>query len=159
MLIRIEGFDLPGNTCGPSPDRVSGHSGIHVGVQRRGRPDELLGLYPGDSAQVSWDLECVTKATPAGVEVTGPYVQGRPGDRFVYLSWGTVGEDGVFAMFRRAKLMLSSIDPETLDAGVRAGRLLARVRLTDAKGNPTCARLRAPDVEWSVPGSSAEADL
>jgi hypothetical protein len=36
-----------------------------------------------------------------------PFVQGRPGARFVYLSWGGVGADGHRAMFRRAKLMLA----------------------------------------------------
>jgi hypothetical protein len=36
------------------------------------------------------------------------------------------------------------------EAGMRLGhRLVLRVRLTDAKGNPSCARIRAADVTWS----------
>ena len=29
-------------------------------------------------------------------------------------------------------------------------RLLARVRLTDARGNPVCARVRPPAITWSA---------
>ena len=29
-------------------------------------------------------------------------------------------------------------------------RLVARVRLTDAKGNPICARIRPPYIAWSA---------
>jgi hypothetical protein len=46
--------------------------------------------------------------------------------------------------------MLSAIDAETLGAAARAGRLLARVRLTDPAGNPLCAQVRPPYVEWSA---------
>ena len=46
VLIRIEGHDLPGRSCGPSPERPGGHHGIAVGVQRRNDPGELLGCVP-----------------------------------------------------------------------------------------------------------------
>ena len=42
------------------------------------------------------------------------------GARFIYLTWGNVGEDGSFAMFRRAKLMLADLEPLVTDRG-RAG--------------------------------------
>jgi hypothetical protein len=58
-----------------------------------------------------------------------------------------------FALFRRAKLMLGAIDPATVEAAVRSGRLLGRLRLTDAKGHPLCARVQPPLIEWSAAGS------
>jgi hypothetical protein len=70
-------------------------------------------------------------------------VQGRPGGRFVYLTWGDVGEDGSFAMFRRAKLMLADVEPFVAGAG-DTGQVIARVDLTDDCGGPRCARLRPP---------------
>ena len=71
----------------------------------------------------------------------GPAVQGRRGERFVYLTWGEV-RDGTFSMFRRAKLMLDDV-PDS------AGEIVtARVDLTDECGMPRCARLRAPALEW-----------
>ncbi|MFI8275109.1 DUF5990 family protein [Streptomyces sp. NPDC085929] len=52
---------------------------------------------------------------------------------------------------RRAKLMLDAVDPDTTAAALRCGRLLARLRLTDACGRPLCAQVRPPLVEWSAP--------
>jgi hypothetical protein len=147
MQIRIEATDLPGRTCAPSRD-VPGYRNVHVGVQRRDRRDELLELHPGDAPSAVWTLECSVVATPAGIDLKGPYVQGRPGGRFIYLSWGTVDDTGAFSLFRRAKLELDAIGPAVLAAAVRSGRLVARLGLTDAKGHPLCASVRPPLVDW-----------
>ena len=144
MELVIEGVDLPGATCGPSPERPGGHHGIHVGVQRRGRPGELLGLTPGDAPSARW----VLPVEVTGSDVRGPWVQGRPGGRFVYLSWVTVEGDGEARLFRRAKVMLDAVPAPVLEAASASGRLVARIGLTDAKGNPTCAAARPPLVEW-----------
>ncbi|WP_030462781.1 DUF5990 family protein [Kitasatospora sp. NRRL B-11411] len=149
MQIRIDAFDLPGRTCGASPD-FPGYTNIHVAVQRKDRRDELLDPQPGDAATATWTLDCTATPTPAGTDLKGPYIQGRPGGRFVYLSWGSVDEAGTFILFRRAKLMLDAIDPATVDAAVRSGALVGRLRLTDAKGHPLCAAVRPPLIEWSV---------
>ena len=71
----------------------------------------------------------------------GPAVQGRRGERFVYLTWGEL-RDGSFTMFRGAKLMLADVpDPES-------ATVTARIALTDSHGMPLCARLCAPALEW-----------
>jgi len=137
---------LPGLSCGPSPDVPDGYKNIHVGVQRRAKPEELLQLVPGDSTSARWELESEIK----GDDVKGPYIQGRPGERFIYLSWGVVGDDGSFTMFRRAKLMLADVPREVLRDAVKSGRLTARLNLTDSKGNPLCARVKAPAIAWSA---------
>jgi hypothetical protein len=155
VQIRIEASDLPGRSCGPSPDRPGGHSNICVGVQRRNQPDELLDLVPGDAPSAAWTLVC--KATPSstGVDLTGPYVQGRPGGRFIYLSWGTLEEAADFKMFRRAKLQLDAVPPAILENAVELGLLVARLGLTDTMGNPLCAAVRPPVIDWSAaPGIS-----
>lgn len=148
MRIRIEGTDLPGLRCGPSPDRPGGYANIHVGVQRRNDPRSWLDLQPADAESVAWEFEATTTERDGRVDVLGPWIQGGPGGRFVYLSWGTIGGSGGFEMFRRAKLMIADIDDATLRAAARAGVLVGRLGLTDAKGNPTCARQTG--VEWSV---------
>ncbi|MGW1749275.1 DUF5990 family protein [Streptomyces sp. NPDC002092] len=145
LRIRIDGVDLPGRACGPGGDMPS-YSNIHVAVQRRDRPGELLDPQPGDAVSASWTLEC----TVTGTDVKGPYVQGRPGGRFVYLSWGTVDDSGAFGMFRRAKLMLDAVPAEVLGAAVREGLLVGRLQLTDARGNPLCARVAPPHIAWSA---------
>ncbi|MCX4969149.1 DUF5990 family protein [Streptomyces sp. NBC_00654] len=149
MQIHIEASDLPGRTCGPDTD-FSGFDNIHVGVQRKDRPGELLGPHPGDAPSAAWTLDCTATPTEDGIEITGPYIQNRLGGRFVYLSWGTVDDAGVFTMFRRAKLLFADIDPAVLEAAARTGHLTARLRLTDAKGQPLCARVRPPHITWSA---------
>ncbi|MFC5762158.1 DUF5990 family protein [Actinacidiphila bryophytorum] len=150
MLIRIEGSGLPGRECGPSPDSPQGYRDIHVGVQRRGRPGELLGLHPGDAASAAWELEATASPVEGGWDVRGPYVQGPPGGRFVYLAWGTVDADGAFTMFRRAKLLFDGVGADVLAAAVADGVLVGRLGLSDAKGHPLCAAVRPPAVTWSA---------
>lgn len=149
MQLRIEGSDLPGRTWDLGGD-VPGHANVHVAVQRRNRPGELLDPRPGDARTVAWTLECAVGRTPAGADITGPYVQGGPGGRFVYLSWGGVDDAGAFTMFRRAKLMLDGIAADVVEAAAGSGRLLARLRLSDARGHPLCAAVRPPLIEWSA---------
>ncbi|MDL5202500.1 DUF5990 family protein [Streptomyces sp. ALI-76-A] len=155
MRIRIEAFDLPGLTRPATADGAAPAPGdLHVAVQRRDRPAEVLGPQRGDATSATWTLECAAVASATGVEVTGPYVQHRLGHRFVYLSWGTVDESGRFAMFRRAKLMLDAVPADVLDAAVREGLLVARFGLTDEHGGPLCARITPPHVVWTA-GSAA----
>ncbi|MDQ0685158.1 hypothetical protein QF032_004177 [Streptomyces achromogenes] len=151
MRIRIDAVDLPGLTRPASADgRTPAYGNLHVAVQRRDRPAELLDPQPGDAASATWTLECTTSATPAGTEVAGPYVQHRLGRRFVYLSWGTVDEAGVFTMFRRAKLMLDVVPADVLAAAAREGLLVGRLGLTDAQGGPLCARVEPPHITWTA---------
>jgi hypothetical protein len=147
--IRIEGVNLPGRACGASPD-FPGYENIHVGIQRRTPRDQLLGLTPGDASAAAWTIDCDVVETPTGVDIKGPYIQGRPHGRFIYLSWGTVDGKGTFNMFRRAKLWLDAVDAHTLDAARISQRLVARLGLTDAKGQPLCASVRPPLVQWSA---------
>ncbi|MFF4248320.1 DUF5990 family protein [Streptomyces sp. NPDC001822] len=149
MQIHIEASELPGRTCGPGTG-FAGFDNIHVGVQRKDRPGELLGLHPGDAPRAAWTLDCTAAPTAEGVEISGPYIQNRLGGHFVYLSWGTVDGSGDFTMFRRAKLMIGDIDPEVVEAAARTGHLTARLRLTDDRGGPRCARVRPPDITWSA---------
>ena len=55
------------------------------------------------------------------------------------------------ALFRAAKLRLADVPPDLITDAMRPGhRLVARVRLTDDKGNPVCARLRPSHLTWSA---------
>jgi hypothetical protein len=115
-------------------------------MQSKRRPPELLDVQPGDATEVSWTVDCDVD----GAELRGPYIQGRPGERFIYLNWGGVDGGGTFTMFRRAKLMLAAIPVDILAAAVESGVLVGTLSLTDAKGQPLCASVRPPAIEWSV---------
>jgi Family of unknown function (DUF5990) len=150
VLIRIEGRDLPGRSFDLSAGMAESYPNVHVGVQRRGRPSELLGLVRGDAAAATWVIDGTAVPRDDGLDIKGRFIQGPPGGRFIYLSWGTVDEEGGFAMFRRAKLWLEAVPPDVGAAAVEHGVLVGRLGLTDRKGNPLCASVRPPAIEWSA---------
>lgn len=127
MRIRIEGHHLPGRHPG-------GHRDVQVGIQVRREPTELVSA---DAESVTWTVEVTESYGADARDFHGPAVQGRRGERFVYLTW-LEGPDA--EMFRRAKLML--------DEAPEGESVVARVDLTDELGLPRCARLREPAVEW-----------
>ena len=136
MLLVIRGRDLPG-ASGTGYDRIG------VALQVRSDP---VGVVVGDAAEARWE----TDVAVVGDDFRGPAVQGRRGERFVYLTWGDLSGGG-FEMFRRAKLMLSRVDPALVERAAAEDRcLVADVVLTDDKGGPRCARVDPPAVRWSV---------
>jgi hypothetical protein len=143
MRITIEGHDLPGREF--VSDGVALHN-VHVAVQVGREPD---GLVRGDAASARWDVDVRAVVEDGAVDLRGPAVHGKRGERFLYLTWGDVGADRSFAMFRRAKLVVADIDPELLaDAARDDGALVAALPLTDEHGCPRCARVRPPTVSW-----------
>jgi hypothetical protein len=132
----IRGHDLPGRS-------YAGHARIAVGLQVGAKPVDVV---PGDASSARWE----TEVRLVHGDARGPAVQGRRGDRFVYLTWGDVSGEG-FAMFRRAKLMLDRVEFGLPSEAEESGRpLVADVRLTDEAGGPRCARVDPPAVRWSV---------
>ena len=146
MRIRIEGSDLPGRRGGSEADALR-RNNVHVGVQRRA---EVVDWIPADAECATWEFEVDSREIDGLLDVGGPYVHGRPGARFLYLSWGAVDGAG-FAMFRRIKLMFGDVPTEVLRAVHDGdGVLVGRLGLTDGKGGPRAARVRPPDVVWDV---------
>jgi hypothetical protein len=146
--VRIVGSNLPGRDWGDPRPGGRRYENVHVGIQRRA---EVVEAVPADAAAATWDITVDVVDTDGAVDFRGPYVQGRRGDRFLYLSWGTVAGDRRFEMFRRAKLMLDVLDDETVRAASRTGsRLEARLGLTGGDGGPRCAAVRPPGVDWAV---------
>ena len=127
MRLLIRGHRLPRLTCGS-------YTNIHVGLQVRRDP---VGLVPADAVAAEW----VTEISASDGDFRGPAVQGKKGERFVYLTWGTVAGDS-FSMFRRAKLVLADLPAE-------ADEVTVEVDLTDEHGMPRCARLRPPALRIS----------
>jgi hypothetical protein len=144
LEIDIEGFELPGLSCAPAGAGEQ-YTNVHVGIQRL---REVIDLHPGDAATVGWSFEVVTRRAGDDIDFGGPFVHGRRGDRFLYLSWGVV-EGSAFRMFRRAKLHFADADPDVLASAVETERLRCRVRMTDRRGDPRCARVRPPDAVWT----------
>jgi hypothetical protein len=154
VQIRIEASELPGGSFNPSANPSAGspggYHGVHVGLQRRNHPDELVGLVPGGAPSATWALEAKAGTGPNGGDLSGPYIQGPPGGRFIYLSWVNVDEAGGRTMFRRAKLWLEAVPQSVIDSAQKSGVLVGRLALTDPQGGPLCASVRPPVVQWSA---------
>jgi hypothetical protein len=113
---------------------------VRVGVQRGREAEQFV---PGDAAEAVFDLS-LTPVAPG--EARGPFVQGRRGERFLYLVWASGAER---TMFRRLKLMLADVPPAVWEAAQQPGRRLeAHLGLTDGRGGPRCARVGPPTVTW-----------
>ena len=143
MQILIEGTDLAGRAVGTGRN-------VNVGVQRRGKA-EWLDLQPGDAPSVRWELTATASLRPDGVlDALGPYVQGGPGERFIYLSWIDLGESGEFTQIGRTKLWLNAVPADVAAAAIKADRLIGRLPLTTEKGGPVLASVRPPRITWST---------
>jgi len=137
--MRIEGRDLPGG----DEWRLRN---VHVGMQRKA---EVLERFPVTAETAAWEFDVTVRKVDDLLDVGGPFVHGRPGARFLYLSWGNVDGE-TFGMFRRAKLMFGDIPTAVLrDAYENGGLLVGELGLTDECGDPKCARVRPPDIVWT----------
>jgi hypothetical protein len=146
LALRIIGRRLPGSSW-------SGRHGIHVGVQLDGK---VIGLVDGDAGEAVFDVELeVLEAADGEIDFRGPYVNGRRGERFVYLVWGEVDEAGDFAMFRRLKLHLAPLLDQFPTSTILASkRIQAVLELTDTRGRPLAASVRPPWVTWRLGSGS-----
>jgi hypothetical protein len=161
LNVLIDGFDLPGLTCKPEPGGTV-HRTVHVALTGRddGRPyldlpgrggAQALQPVPGDASAARWELPVTVRRGDDGLDFGGPFVRGTRDDRHLGLAWGDVPGDGTLRLFRGAKLRLVDVEPGMIEAAMRPGhRLVARIRLTDANGNPVCARVHPPALTWSV---------
>jgi hypothetical protein len=165
LTVVIEGTELPGLTCQPDPYGIE-HRNIHVALATRAngiaagqswlsvprKPGLAVEPFPGDAKETRWQVTVTVRGSADdGYDFTGPSVGGDRTDRNLGLIWGEVAGDGTLQMFRGAKLRLVDVPPDLVAQAMRPGYgLVARVRLTDDRGNPVCARLRASHITWSA---------
>jgi hypothetical protein len=159
ITVVIEGSELPGRCSHPAGGSL--HENVHVALCGRApdraaltmpeRPMDAIEPFPGDAPSARWEATVTVRRGEDGFDFTGPFVRGGRSDRNIGLAWGDVPGDGTLRLFRGAKLRLADVDPGLVEQALRPGqRLVARVRLTDASGNPICARMRPPYVRWQV---------
>jgi hypothetical protein len=141
--LRIIGHQLPGLRWG-------GCESIHLGVQRQ-RGGEVVDLVPGDADEAVFDLSVDVVVDDQGSDLRGPFVHGRRGERFVYLSWVQARPDGGSEMFRRAKLHLSALTQQDVaNAAATGATIEATLNLTEPDGGPLCASVHPPRVHWRL---------
>jgi Family of unknown function (DUF5990)/Domain of unknown function (DUF5655) len=160
MTVVIEGSELPGRTCRPEPDG-QGHENVHVALGGRSEDRPALTMsnkagmaiepVPGDAPAARWEMPVTVRRDDDGFDFAGPYVRGVRDDRHLGLIWGDLHGDGTLRVFRGAKLRLVDVEPGLIEQAMQPGCVLvARIRLTDARGNPICARVHPPYLTWAA---------
>ena len=160
MTAVIEGSELPGRTCRPEPGgspnedvyvALGGHSTDRSSLAMSNKPGMAIEPVPGDAPSARWEMPVTVRRDDDGYDFAGPYVRGVRDDRHLGLIWGDLQGDGTLRVFRGAKLRLVDVDPGLIEQALRPGhKLIARIRLTDARGNPICARVHPPYLTWSA---------
>jgi Family of unknown function (DUF5990)/Domain of unknown function (DUF5655) len=156
LTVVIEGFDLPGLAWCLGPGGPA-YQSVHVALHGHDRDRSFLPMpgrggwlaiepVPGDAPSARWEMPVTVRQGDAGPDFGGPFVRGDRTDRHIALAWGDVPGDGTLRLFRACKFGFAQVDPGLVEDALRPGRrLVARVRLTDDRGNPGCA-----DLAWSV---------
>jgi hypothetical protein len=82
----------------------------------------------------------------------GPFAQGTPVDRFVYVNSGTLAGQADSRWTRRAKVRFAGIGRDLLDSALRSpGAVLqARIEGTGRDGGPACASVPLLDGGWRL---------
>jgi hypothetical protein len=116
--------------------------------------DELVNPSATTEARISFEfsVEVVAGDSPDAFRLRGRAVQGRPGERFVYLCVGSyAGQPGAPAS-GRAKVSLEGINGELLDSvhAKRSAVLEARFAGTARDGGPARASVKLLGDGWHV---------
>jgi hypothetical protein len=82
----------------------------------------------------------------------GPFVQGPPGGRFIYINSGTYAGQADSCWSRRAKIPLSGITWDLVEEALSKSSavLEARIAGTAGDGGPVCATVQLLDGGWKI---------
>ena len=142
LTIEVVCTDLPGIS-------FAYYHPVYLGIQRGA---DVIEAVPGDTKKVVFKpVFRIGKQADGSPNFLGPFAQGTPRQRFFYLSWGVMNEDRRFEMFRRAKIHLSHIRWEHIrNAMSKKIPLRVTLKLTGKQGDPLCASVKSPNIEWKL---------
>jgi hypothetical protein len=120
--------------------------GPPAGVQwclQRGASELTQPKLSTKGEDLTFDLELRAQPGPDGVRFLGPFTQGPPKARFVYLCAGTLAGQFGSCWTRRAKIGLTGITWEMVGEACDSGRLvLAEFQGVAKDGGPACATVK-----------------
>lgn len=129
-------------------------AGVDFGVQRgSGATYETLFVQRSARGDISFDFAMTVAEGGKGgrPNFRGPFAQGPPASRFIYIDVGTCAGQHDTPWSRRMKIPLQGISPALAHkATAEPGRkLVARIPGTGRDGGPNCATVDLLD-EWKV---------
>lgn len=135
---------------------VTPPAGIDFAIQRgRGAKAESVLVQRSTGRDIAFDFS-LTVLAGVGTDVphfTGPFAQGPPSGRFIYIGVGTLAGQKDTPWSRRIKVPLQGITATLLRSAAATPRatLQARIPGTGKDGSPSCATTR-PLGGWEVIG-------
>lgn len=130
---------------------VDAPTGILFALQRgKGSQGRSVSAIRADGRDLSFAFEINVVVTGGAVQYTGDFVQGKPGERFVYINSGTLaGEHSPWT--RRAKITLESLSVATVERALAtSGIVESRFQGTARDGGPSCATVPLVGGGWIV---------
>jgi len=116
----------------------------------------LVGPAHGSTDALVFELDVTLDGSTAagGPRLLGPFVQGPPTARFVYLTIGASAGQIGSPWQRRAKVPLGAIDWQAIEALAPDERLTAHFNGTARDGSPACATVPILPPGWTPRRSS-----
>ncbi len=143
-LIEIEIIctKLPGTQWG---DRGS----LHLGIQK---DEALLEPAPANLERIVFRPQLrVRRHTDGSANFLGPFAHGPRAERFIYLIWANMEGNTPVGMLGRIKLHLKHIEWTQVEQAVaRKKPIKVTIALTNAKGGPVFASVRADVARWQL---------
>lgn len=113
--------------------------------------DTLLEPTVRKTSALTFDTSVKVVEGKSGPTLSGPAIQGKADEKFVYVNSGKRAGQVSSCWDRRAKLMLSSVDTKMLkQLRDHGGTLVAEINGTGGDGGPSCARVPILGGGWRV---------
>jgi hypothetical protein len=126
--------------------------GVTFAIQRG--KGELLSPLKASAESLVFDLSIRVSERKAGgaPNVLGPYAQGRPDDRFLYLNSGTMAGQGNSCWTRRAKIKTGGITWKLVEQtlATTGAFLEGQIEGRAKDGGPCCATVPLLNGGWTV---------
>jgi hypothetical protein len=126
---------------------------LHLGIQR---DDVITDAAPTHSKRIVFrPIFRARRDADGAVNFLGPFAQGPKAGRFIYLNWATTNGGVLTAMIGRIKLHLNHITWAAVKQAAEGNEpIRVKLALTNAKGGPVMASLRADVAAWEFPQRS-----
>lgn len=142
LTIRLRCIDLPGR-------EFDGKSNVRLGVQK-GKVVIDDCLADGPEVIFSCPLRVERNGESGKPNFLGPYTQGTPTERFIYLCWGE-RIAGMWDGFGRVKVHLKELDWHSVEDAISTDKPIeAIIRMTDKKGAPIYASVKSENISWQL---------
>jgi hypothetical protein len=141
--VRTEAFELPLRIVMLDPP-----AGVAIAMQRGKADLEPVAHVTADGLVFDFPVTVSGTRPGGGPRLLGPFVQGPPDGRFVYINSGKLAADFASPISRRAKIPLTALDWALIESLARGHRLEARVAGRARDGGPAAASVPLLPPGW-----------